>query len=111
MELDCQTCGACCTSPFGETSEPFVAVTAGDVERLGPARARRLVVVDPRAATGLGLAVQAGAPARCAALDGPPGARVSCAVYADRPAACRAVEPGGRYCLESRGRLGLAGPS
>ncbi len=111
MDLDCRACGACCASPFDDDLEPFVAVTPADAARLGAARA--LVVADPRAASGLGLATVrpgSGACARCAALEGEPGGRVRCAVYDARPEACRAVEPGGAYCLESRARRGLFSP-
>jgi Fe-S-cluster containining protein len=110
VDLDCRACGACCASPFDDL-EPFVAVTPADAARLGAARA--LVVADPRAASGLGLATASpsgAACARCAALEDEPGGRVRCAVYDARPDACRAVEPGGAYCLESRARRGLVSP-
>lgn len=107
MTLDCQTCGACCTSPFGDVAEPFVAVTRADVARLGRERERRLVVVDHRSASGRGLVARHAA---CAALEGLPGREVRCTIYDARPDACRAVEPGGAYCLESRARLGLLSP-
>ena len=48
--------------------------------------------------------------ARCAALSGEvarPGS-FSCAIYEDRPRACRDFEAGGRHCLVARRRVGLS---
>lgn len=47
---------------------------------------------------------------RCAALSGEvvrPGS-FSCAIYDDRPRACRDFEAGGRHCLVARRRVGLS---
>jgi hypothetical protein len=68
--------------------EAFVAVTPADLTRLGPRRGKRLVVLDPRSARGLGLSVRRAADGRhvCASLRGDPGhGRVRCPVYAVRP--------------------------
>jgi Fe-S-cluster containining protein len=48
-----------------------------------------------------------GAEDRCAALEGALGRRVRCAVYLDRPAACRKVEAGSARCLQYRAERGI----
>ena len=113
--FDCQTCGACCCSPLDDPpdarAEPFVAVNAVDDAMIGPKLGRRLIVVDPRAASWSALAVRRADDGRtmCVALEGDPGRvpRVRCMIYEIRPTACRDVQPGDMYCLESRARLGL----
>jgi Fe-S-cluster containining protein len=40
--------------------------------------------------------------ARCVALQGEVGRSCRCAVYADRPSACRNFNPGGMLCREAR---------
>lgn len=45
--------------------------------------------------------------ARCVALRGKVGVRVSCAIYEHRPAACRAFVPGSALCLEARKAAGF----
>jgi uncharacterized protein len=114
-DFDCQTCGACCCSPLDHTPEeapePFVAVNAEDDRRIHPKLGRRLVVLDPRAASWSALAVRRADDGRvmCVALEGDPGRvpRVRCMIYEIRPTACRDVMPGDMYCLESRRRMGL----
>lgn len=101
--LDCRTCGACCAAPDGETT--FVAVDRVDLARLGPREAKRLVVLDPTIPSGLAMAVTTPSGERrprCACLEGALGARVTCTVYEVRPEACRDVQAGDAWCLESR---------
>lgn len=45
---------------------------------------------------------------RCAALQGPAGGPVACAVYEQRPEPCREVQPGDEKCRRARARHGLA---
>lgn len=90
--MDCQTCGACCREAYHAVEvsrrDPFV--------RAHPA----LVTIED------GRAHVARRGERCAALNGEPGAW-SCAVYADRPATCRAFEAASDNCLIARRRVGL----
>jgi len=46
---------------------------------------------------------------RCAALSGELGVRVSCTIYALRPADCRRVEPGSKECRRARRERGVDG--
>lgn len=91
--LDCGACGACCRSAFG-----VVPVGARS-------SARRHVALLVEGPEGLELA-RCGD--RCAALEGPPAGPYACAIYADRPSACRDLEIGGRHCLTARRRVGLS---
>jgi hypothetical protein len=89
--LDCRDCAACCREGFDSVSlamrDPLVWRHPELVVRNGP----RFTVL--RAGN------------RCAALEEAPP-RFSCAVYADRPQACREVMPGDRRCLDARRRVG-----
>ena len=44
---------------------------------------------------------------RCLALRGRIGRRVSCTIYALRPAGCRRIEPGDARCLQYRRERGV----
>ena len=46
-------------------------------------------------------------PARCVALNGKVGERVSCSIYSQRPTPCHSVQVGDEKCNRARGRLGL----
>jgi hypothetical protein len=95
--LDCLACGACCRSGF-------------DVVPLGPREAARLdrwAVRSPGG--GFEMRRSAGrSDDRCAALLGEPAGPYTCAAYAERPRACRDLDPGGRHCLAARRRVGLS---
>lgn len=106
--LDCQTCGACCFSPW--TGQGYVRLYNLDLARV---HGRGLPVIHqlqdgdspevvPKLATKL---VPAGRV--CIAFEGEPGAACQCTIYTDRPNACRQVEPGSFTCRESRQRFGL----
>ena len=97
----CQACGACCTNPDVNRGEGSVAyVTVARDERLW-SRAdlvRRFVVVGADGEAHLRLDPSG----RCAALVGPLGRRVKCAIYAVRPRPCRTVQPGDGDCVRAR---------
>jgi hypothetical protein len=91
--LDCRTCAACCR-------EGFDRVTVGVREAVVWKHPALVVRSGPRFELG-----RAGG--QCAALTGDT-ARFTCAIYDDRPSACREVLPGDRRCLAARSRLGLS---
>jgi len=107
VTLDCQRCGACCCNPLENRAEgyrDYVPVEAGS-RLLGRRRIlERYTVLNARGERHLKLV---GAEERCAALEGALGRRVRCAVYADRPAACRKVDPGSARCIQYRSERGI----
>ena len=107
MTFDCQRCGACCCNPAENRAEgyrDYVPVEAAS--RL--LRRRRILdrytVVNARGERHLKVV---GAEERCAALEGALGRSVCCAIYVDRPAACRRVEAGSPRCLQYRAERGI----
>lgn len=103
---DCQACGACCTNPDENRRERFVdyvEVAPASPLLADPDRRKRYVVFNADGRPHLRLDPSG----RCAALRGPLGARVRCAIYADRPRGCRLVEPGSVRCLQARRERGL----
>lgn len=94
--VNCLDCGACCREAYHSVTvsvrdpvvwkQPDLIMRNGhrfEIRREGP---------------------------RCAALSGDvsrPGS-FSCAIYEDRPRACRDFEAGGRHCLVARRRVGLS---
>jgi Fe-S-cluster containining protein len=103
--LDCQSCGACCREAYHSVTvsvrdpvvwrQPALVERRGhrfEIRREGP---RCAALVDRRGAAG-----SAGA----AAVAAEP--LFSCAIYVDRPQACRDFTAGGRNCLEARRRVG-----
>lgn len=112
IDLDCQRCGLCCMAwNWNGRNLPFVEVGPREGARIAK-KHPGLVVLDDTPPTGmifkapntLTLDVKNG---RCAALRGTMLKKVSCAIYEDRPAACRNFRPGGRECLSIRRRKGL----
>lgn len=107
MTYDCQRCGACCCNPSENRAEgyrDYVPVEPGSrllrrLQLLG-----RYTVLNGRGERHLKIV---GAEERCAALEGALGRRVRCAVYLDRPAACRKVEAGSARCLQYRAERGI----
>jgi len=107
VTYECQSCGACCCNPAENRAEGYrdyvlVEPSARLLRRrqlLG-----RYTVVNGRGERHLKLV---GAEGRCAALEGALGGRVRCAIYADRPAACRKVDPGSARCLQYRAERGI----
>ena len=106
MTYDCRSCGACCANPDENRAEgviDWVEVREGE-RLLDDARvAARLVVTN--AAGERHLRLDPGG--RCLALRGRIGQRVSCTVYALRPAGCRRVEAGDARCLQYRRERGV----
>jgi hypothetical protein len=100
--VDCATCGACCREAYHSVTvsmrDPVVWKQPALVERHGH---RFEIRRDGE---------------RCAALsdrrnDAGRGAgeRIfTCAIYEDRPQACRDFAAGGRHCLDARRRVGLS---
>jgi hypothetical protein len=100
--VDCATCGACCREAYHSVTvsvrDPVVWKQPDLVERHGH---RFEIRRDGE---------------RCAALSdrrGDPARRegeriFTCAIYEDRPQACRDFAAGGRHCLDARRRVGLS---
>jgi Fe-S-cluster containining protein len=95
MELDCQSCGACCYGP-----ESYVTVTAADLRQMSPAQVGRYVA---RRGERTWLKM---IHSRCAALHARQG-HFSCRIYGARPNVCHVVEAGSRECLDARRRRGI----
>jgi hypothetical protein len=95
-ELDCLSCGACCREAYHS-----VEISAREaVNKLHP---ELVIVCDThRKLRRDGL--------RCAALHGgyEQGEAYACAIYENRPRACREFERGGEHCLDARRRVGLS---
>ena len=107
MSFDCQSCGACCCNIDENRAEryvDYVEVGARAALTRHPALLRRLTVVNNAGERHMRLR---GREQRCIALQGRLGVRVTCAIYALRPAACRRVEPGSRECRRDRRERGI----
>ncbi|MCB9683293.1 MAG: YkgJ family cysteine cluster protein [Alphaproteobacteria bacterium] len=106
--LDCTACGACCCNTDENRAEGYPWYVPIDDPRARlltrPDLRKRYVAHDPDDVPHLRLDPSG----RCVALTGRLGLRVACAIYADRPRACRRVQPGDGACLAARAeRLGL----
>lgn len=109
-EYDCQTCGACCNSPW--TGAGYVTLCDIDLERLRPTGLPVVHQIQgygdpPEVIAKLGTKFDALGRRVCMALDGRAGRNCSCSVYDRRPDACRRFEVGGELCRTARRRLGL----
>lgn len=104
-ELDCQACGACCTTR-AKHPELYVSLTQYDLHQIrrsknGPA----LVVADPLFPEAHLKMVPINAERHhyaCAALQGTVGTKVECSIYENRPTVCRTFKPGSADCFDSR---------
>jgi uncharacterized protein len=99
---DCRSCGACCGPPY--VADHYIDLTDTDVARLSTHYKRAHVKRGPPPAlatkcTNDGVV--------CVALQGSLGTSVPCAIYEQRPDACRAFRPGSRACLRLRAQVGL----
>ena len=115
VELDCRTCGACCTSPW--SGHGYVTLSPADVFRVRAAGAFTLTLRQG-GTEGPGELVEKLATRRdpsgrflCAELEGKPGGLCGCRIYESRPVPCRALEPGSAACLEARKRVGMTANS
>ncbi len=90
-EIDCQTCGACCSF---SSEWPRFTTEADDDLALIP---RHYVDVDQR-----GMRCEG---PRCSALSGEVGIKTSCLVYEVRPDVCRACAPGDEACTTARSKV------
>ncbi len=100
QELDCQRCGACCAS----FRVSFYWAEADDAPGgTVPVALTRQVHAQLRCMAGT-----ESSPARCVALAGEVGDRVSCRIYAQRSSSCRELQPGSEKCLQARAAHGLA---
>ena len=92
---DCQTCGACCYGP-----EDYVDVKPADLVRMSKRTwTRHTARLGPRF-------VMKMTHGHCSALHARQG-HYSCRIYAQRPDACRIVEPGSAECLNARAKRNL----
>ena len=112
-EFDCQSCGACCVSPY--SSDAYVALDDREATRLAlvqlPVIFQRQGGEPPEFLPKLGTKLSANATKVCAAFEGTVGLACVCGIYQERPNACRQFEVGGRACREARRAHGApAGP-
>ena len=109
--FDCQTCGACCLSPWDAVG--YVRLDDIDARRL--ASVGLPVITEeqpgwdgaPETLLRLGTTRDDRRQRACAALGGTAGERCSCGVYDLRPDACRRFEAGSGLCRAARRGLGL----
>ena len=109
-KYDCQTCGACCASPW--TGDGYVRLYDIDLERL---RGTPITVISQEqiGADPLEVVLQLGTIRDkhdlrvCMALSGVVGQACSCSIYQQRPEACRKFESGDVLCRQARNKAGL----
>lgn len=109
-ELDCKTCGACCTAP---DDRAYVPVTALDRRRM-PSKYQKKVqeVVDPGDEPPFGLGVKRFDDRfACVALKGKLGRDIGCDMYSQRPDYCRVFVKGSDECLERRAETFFVRPA
>jgi Fe-S-cluster containining protein len=109
-EFDCQTCGACCVSPY--TGDAYVALHDSEVSRMTmaqlPVILQRQGGEPPEFLPRLGTKRNANAMNVCAAFEGDARSTCSCSIYESRPNACRQFEAGGAACREARRLIGIS---
>ena len=109
-EFDCQTCGACCVSPY--TGDAYVALDESEAARLAlahmPVILQRQGGDPPEFLPKLGTKLIADGTNLCAAFGGAVGSTCFCGIYEERPNACRQFEVGSKVCREARHRVGLS---
>lgn len=101
---DCRRCGACC-APL-EDNDVYVDLVTADVLRM-KRRFREHAVRRFTHYAALRTKRDKRNGTTCVALRGTIGARVSCAIYARRPALCSAFDVGSKSCREARAERGL----
>ena len=109
-EFDCQSCGACCVSPY--TGDAYVALDESEADRLAlaqlPVILQRQGGDPPEFVPKLGTKLSDDGTNVCAAFRGMAGSTCSCGIYQVRPNACRQFAVGGSACLEARRRIGVS---
>jgi Fe-S-cluster containining protein len=109
-EFDCQTCGACCVSPY--TGDAYVALDESEASRLTlallPVVFQRQGGDPPEYLPKLGTKLTADDTKVCVAFEGEIRSTCGCGIYEARPNVCRQLEVGGKACREARRRIGLA---
>lgn len=96
VELNCQTCGACCR-------EAYDSVEISEKERVNRRHPELVIIQETyRKLRRTGN--------RCAALGGgnTPQEPYACQIYEDRPATCRQFTEGSAHCLTARRKVGLS---
>lgn len=93
-ELDCRSCGACCSY---SSTWPRFSTESGEALDLLPLE---YVAADESGMRCVG--------SRCSALDGEVGKETRCLVYDIRPDVCRACDPGDDACSMARRSFGLS---
>src|SRR5688572_13354927 len=108
-EFDCQSCGACCVSPY--SGDAYVALDDREATRLTlahlPVILQRQGGDPPEFLPRLGTKLGANATNVCAAFGGIVRSMCFCGIYEERPNACRQFEAGGKACREARQRIGF----
>ena len=110
ISYDCQTCGACCQSPW--TGDGYVTLYEIDLVRLAGSG---LPIIEQDQSYGdspdvilkLSTRIDDRGRRMCMAFSGTIGESSACAIYDHRPEACRHFEIGGSLCRDKRRQLGL----
>ena len=110
-EYDCQTCGACCCSPW--TGDGYVRLYDIDLDRLQGVDVPVIFQTQgygepPEVIPKLGTKIDGQGGRVCVGFDGRAGEACGCGIYDSRPEACRKFEAGSELCKEARRRMGLA---
>ncbi len=100
VELDCQSCGACCISSKDPDADKLCHLLDTDKVRLGSDEHIIGDHIATKVDRDLGCA--------CVYLVGVPG-KVSCQVFERRPLACVLIDVGDKQCAKARKRIGLDG--
>ena len=107
---DCQTCGACCHSPW--SGEGYVTVYDSDIERLKPTGLPILYIQEgadpPQYIAKLPTRLTDAGQRTCIAFAQTSDHQCTCTIYEHRPQACRKFEAGSDLCRDARQRLGFA---
>lgn len=104
-DYNCLTCGACCATRIFDGA--YVTIPRDHYDKMSP-EAKTFTVMDD-GIPAMRLASSYDDSKACAALRGRPGCNVSCAIYNERPPACRKFEPGSMQCdLARKNVLGLS---
>lgn len=99
----CQSCGACCGNHDPSIPEWAGPLSPLDYARLPQELRGQLLSIGEGDVAGLYMPnVDAADGGRCSQLVGTMGVGVECAIYEQRPEACRSFEPGSTACRDAR---------